>query len=154
MRSGKSSSLGYYTIAVAALFLTGFLLLVIFGAGSFQTVLSAQRQNVKTRSVLSYLATSVKNNDASGSVSVREEETGPVLVIADGASGYAQRIYRIGDDLVEDLAPLSSPLSPDNAEIIGPAGRFEIAFPMPGLLEISTDEGTVLVRIHSEGGVR
>ena len=44
MRHHNRSLLGMYTIGIAALFLVGFLLLVVFGAGSYRGTVDAREQ--------------------------------------------------------------------------------------------------------------
>ena len=72
MRENKTP-LGLYTIGIAALFLAGFLLLVILGARSYRDTVAGQSANMATRSLLSYLATAVKASDTADAVTV---ETG------------------------------------------------------------------------------
>ena len=45
MSREKSSPLGLYTIGIAALFLLGFLLLVVFGAGIYKDAVTGKDQN-------------------------------------------------------------------------------------------------------------
>ena len=53
----KTSPLGYYTIGIAALFLLGFLLLIIFGAQVYRDTAGGQDDNNRTRALRSYLVT-------------------------------------------------------------------------------------------------
>ena len=72
MKREGSSPLGLYTIGIAALFLAGFFLLVVFGAGSYRNTVSAQNDNMASRALLSYLSTTVKGHDSAGAVRVEE----------------------------------------------------------------------------------
>ena len=146
-----ASGTGFAAIGTAALFLAGFLLLVVFGARSFRDAARTQSLNGADRAVLSYLATSVKGNDTAGAVRVLETEEGQVLSLSDGDSGYALRIYRRGNDLVEDFAREGAELDPERAEIIGQTETFEISCG-DGLLEIVTDAGRVLLHVRSGEG--
>ena len=108
MRKERHFSLGFYTIGVAALFLAGFFLLVVFGAQSYRNTVKGQNGNMQSRALLSYLSTTVKAYDAADAVSLTEEpEVGQVLALADGSSGYALRIYRKDGMLLEDYADRS-----------------------------------------------
>lgn len=151
MKTSEKSPLGYYTIGIAALFLAGFLLLVVFGAGSFRDTAAGQNDNMSTRAILSYLPACVHAGDAAGAVSVREGEEGPVLVVADGDSGYALRIYCHQGNLVEDFSRTDAELSPENGQIIGPTDTFSVEERPGGVLSVETDEGRVLIHLRSGG---
>lgn len=152
MKRENGSSLGYFTIGIATLFLAGFLLLVVFGAQSYRSAVAGQNQNMRSRALLSYIVTCVKSNDADNAITVTETENGPVLVITDTDTGYALYIYRHEGDLVEEFNLPGSPLSPENAEVIGQTETFEIAALSDGLMSVATDAGHVLLRVRSEGG--
>ena len=145
-----SSPLGLYTIGIAALFLAGFFLLVVFGAGSYRNTVSGQNDNMDSRALLSYLATTVKGHDSAGAVAVREGAEGSILTLADGDSGYALRIYRCGGVLVEDYAPLDAGLRPEEAQSIGVTALFTVER-QGDLLRLSTDAGQILLRLRSGG---
>lgn len=144
--------MGFYTIAIAALFLAGFLLLVVLGAHSYRNTVALQSGNMQTRALLSYIAACVKSGDTAGAVQVRDTEDGQLLVVADGDSGYALRIYRWEGKLVEDYAALDAPLSPEDAQVIGETEAFEIEERDDGLLRVTTDAGRVLLHMRSGEG--
>ena len=150
MKKGQTPSLGLYTIGIAALFLAGFFLLVIFGAGSYRNTVSGQEANMQSRALLGYLSTTVKAYDAAGGVTVAETEAGQTLILLDGDTGYALRIYRHDGNLVEDYAPAGSALNTDAAEIIGATESFTVETPAPDLLSVRTDAGHVLLHLRSE----
>lgn len=150
MKQTKSSPVGLYTIGIAALFLAGFLLLVVFGAQSYRKTVSGQSENMQNRLLLSYIATSAKYNDTSGSLSVGEGPEGQALIISDGDSGYALRIYRYNGALMEDFASEKSPLSPESATKIGQTEIFRIETVSDGVLSVETDAGRVLISPRSQ----
>ena len=152
MKSTQRSPLGFYTIGIAALFFAGFFLLVLFGAQIYRSTVHSQDANYQTRSLLSYLSTCVKANDTAGSVTVREGEYGQMLVVADGDTGYALRIYPYDGELVEDFAAVDAPLNPAEAQAIGKTRVFEVEVVDDGLLAVTTDAGRVLLGLRSEGG--
>lgn len=152
MKREHGSSLGYYTIGIAALFLAGFLLLVIFGAQSYRSAAAGQNENMRSRALLSYIATCIRSNDAENAVSVVSTEEGQLLSVTDTETGYALYIYLHDGDLVEEFVPAGRAPSPDDAEVIGQTDTFEITELTGGLLSVRTDEGRVLVRLRSEGG--
>ncbi len=150
MREEKRSPLGLYTIGIAALFLAGFLLLVVFGAKSYQRTTDGQNKNMHSRALLSYLSTTIKAYDTSGAVSVQgTEEDGQVLWLRDGSSGYALRIYVRDGMLLEDYAAESAALRPEEAQRIGETEQFEILFLAEDSLQVTTDAGSVLLHLRS-----
>ncbi len=141
------------SVGLAALFLLGFLLLVVFGARSYRDVVDSQYRNMDTRALTAYLAASLRANDSFGAVTVREAEVGTVLVIADPETGYAIRFYRWNGQLVEDFAREDAALMPEEAQIIAPTERFEVAQSPEGLLMVETDAGRTLLDLRTgEGG--
>ena len=152
MKQSDRSPLGFYTIGIAALFLAGFFLLVLFGAQTYRNAARSQDTNYQTRSLLSYLSTCVRANDTSGSEHVQNSAYGQVLVVADGDSGYALRIYRFEGYLVEDFAAIDAALAPENAQVIGETEVFEIMTQAEGLLSVKTDAGRVLLGQRSKEG--
>ena len=151
MKNETRSGLGLYTVGIAALFLAGFFLLVVFGAQSYRNTVSGQNANMHGRALLSYLSTTVKAYDAEGAVEIREDAgRGPVLVLRDFRSGYVLRIYREDGRLLEDFAEEGTDLSPENAQVIGETEQFRAEKDSTGLQRLSTDEGTVLLQLRSE----
>ena len=154
MRQRKQPSQGLFMIGIAVLFLAGFLMLVIFGAQIYRNVVAGENKNMHTRALSAYLSTAVRNNDTAGAVKTQSDpDFGQVLVIADGDTGYALRLYKDNEGrLLEDLAPIGDPLWPESAQAISDTDVFEISELNNGLISVRTDEGSVLLRIRSEGG--
>ena len=144
---------GIYTMAVAGVFLAGFFLTVVFGAQTYREIAEGQSRNNEARALLSYISTCVRMNDTPGAVRVSREEGEPVLVIADGQSGYAIRIYRYGDSLVEDYGEADGALYPDMAQVIGETEELRIEGLENGAYAVVTDAGRVLFGLRSEKGV-
>ena len=151
MKQYKSSPVGLYTIGIAALFLAGFFLLVILGAQSYRNTVSVQSGNMGSRALNSYIATSAKANDTAVGLNISEGPEGQTLVIADGDTGYALRIYKYKGSLVEDFAAIDSPLSPDSAMVIGQTEIFTVEASDNGVYTVMTDAGRVLINPRSEG---
>ena len=102
-RHTHTAGTGLFAIGIAALFLAGFLLLVVFGAKTYRGTVERQRENGQLRAQLSYFSTIVKAGDAAGAVEVQQSAYGPVFVVTDEV-GYALRVYRWEGKLVEDYA--------------------------------------------------
>lgn len=147
MKRRGGSPLGLYTLGIAALFLAGLLLLVVFGAGAYRDAAANQEENNRGRTLLSYIATCVRSGDSAGNVSVRESDMGPVIVVADG-SGYALHIYRHGGYLMEEYSAVDAALDPEASSVIGPTSVFSLEFPEPGTIEVTTDAGKALLHLR------
>jgi len=153
VKLGEKNPIGFYTVGIVGLFLAGFFLLVILGAGSYRGTVTAQSGNMEQRALLAYVATAVKSHDTAGAVRAEDGAYGQTLVIADGDSGYALRIYRYEGQLVEEFAAETAPLSPADAQAIAPTEVFRIEGPTGGRLAVETDAGRVVVQLRSaEGG--
>ena len=150
VRRSSGSFLGLYTIGVAALFLAGFFLLVVFGAQSYRNIVSVQSENNQNRELLGYFATCIGANDVRAGVYISESEYGPVLEIPDGESGYGIRIYCTEGELKETYASLGAILRPEQDASIGKTETFLPEFVEEDLLRVSTDAGSILIHLRSE----
>lgn len=149
MRQENKSPVALITVGIACLFLAGFFLLVIFGAQTYCGIVEGQTQNNHTREMLGYLATCVRTNDSEGGVTILENGGSPVIVIADGSSGYALRIYLHEGVLVEDYGELGSEIDPELAMEIGKTEIFQVEEWAHGIYAVTTDAGMVLLHARS-----
>ena len=152
MKRMEGSATGLYTIGITALFMLGFLLLVIFGAQTYRNTVAGQTDNNERRATLSYLCSVIKTNDAGGAVSIREGDYGRMLVVRDG-SGYALHIFCKEGKLYEEYGPEDRGIHLKDAQLIGETDTFEIREVGQGLLEVATDEGRSILHLTSEGGI-
>lgn len=138
-------------IGIAAIFLAGFFLLVIFGAQSYRNTVAGQEENMNRRALQSALSAAARACDRSGAVTVRREGAyAPVLVIADGESGYATLIYHSDGKLMEDYARLDAEPSPERSQLIGETASFALDN-RDGLIELRTDAGRAIFHPRSGG---
>lgn len=154
MNTSRSSPLGLYVIGIAALFLAGFLMLVIFGAQTYRNTVSVQNGNNETRATLSYISATVRAYDTTGAVEVTGAKLADgtatqVLALADGNTGYAVRIYTAGGNLMEEYARTDAALTPSASNVIGATQTFE-AIREGDILRVRTDEGSVLLHLRAE----
>lgn len=149
MRRDSRSPVTLMTMGIAGFFLAGFFLLVIFGAQVYQEIVGGQSANNHTRELMGYLVTCAKANDSQGAVRILEREDGPMLVIADGDSGYAFRIYKHDGALVEDYGPLESQPNPQAAMVICETEVFSVEEWGEGTFAVTTDAGVVLFHARS-----
>ena len=145
MEQQEKSPLGLYTIGIAALFLGGFMLLVVFGAVTYQKTVAYQEANNRTRALLSYFVTSVQSN---GKVTLEEGTEGQVLVIADGTTGYGMHIYQHDGKLLEEYKEIHAELNVKNASVIGETNIFQIEKIEDDALGIYTDAGNIIIHIE------
>lgn len=144
MGRDNKSPVTFITMGIAGLFLAGFFLLVIFGAQTYRGIVEGQTRNNHTRELLGYLATCARANDSQGAVRILDNGGRPVLVIADGSSGYALRIYQHEGVLLEDYGQLESAIEPEGAMVIGETEVFQVEEWQEGIFAVTTDAGVVL----------
>ena len=149
MKHSGKNPITAFAVGVVALFLFGFLLMVVFGAESYRAVVDSQYDNMDARGLSAYIAASVRANDCDGAVIAEDSSYGPVLVVTDKSSGYALRFYHCEGELLEDFAPAGAPLAPEEAQTIASTESFSIDQPAEGLFEIRTDAGRTLLSIRS-----
>ena len=148
MKKNGKNPIMLLSVGIVALFLTGFLLLVVFGANSYRGVVDSQYRNMDERGLTAYLAASVRANESSSGVHVEESDYGTVLVVNDGNTGYALRYYRCDGQLVEDFARAGAPLMPEEAQRIAPTGVFSVEREGDDLLIVTTDAGRTLLHLR------
>lgn len=149
MKRENRSPIGLTAIGIAALFLAGFFLLVVFGAQSYRDTVRTQNENMQNRALLQSLSTAVHACDALDAVTVMEDTVyGQVLNLKDGDSGYALRFYLSDGALVQEYSQQEAPLTPEAAQPLGETRVFE-ASRDGNLLRLRTDAGTVLLHLRS-----
>lgn len=130
-------------LMIAVLFIV-ILLLVTFSATAYRSATISQSENDHSRSILSYINTTVRNN---GRGEVKKEFFDDVqgIVIANGDTGYEQRIYKYDRKLRQEYCKHDSPLDPEHALVIGDLTRFNIDYLTDTILRIETDEGVTYI---------
>lgn len=151
MKRQKTPSMGMFTIGIAALFLVGFLLLVLFGAVTYQRTVDSQNRNNGERSILSYLSAVTKANDREGAFSVEDSSFGRMIVIRE-KDGFGLRIYHADGKLLEEYSRLSIDPDPSSATVIADTERFELEEVKPGFWRIVTDQGESLLTLRTSDG--
>lgn len=145
----NNASVMFSTLAAEGLFLLGFLLLAMFGAGIYRGTAEVQETNGRNRLLLSYFTTCAKNADTEGAVTLYEDTAGQVLSFADTGSGYAVRVYQQGGKLLEDYALAGSPLSPGSATVIGETDIFRVDRVGKRVFSVTTDAGMVTFTLRA-----
>lgn len=154
MKKSRGSVITFYTMGVAVFFLAGFFLLVVFGAQTYREVAQGQEKNNQTRVLLSYLSTCVRAGDRENAVQVLPgsgDEASPMLVVADGDSGYAIRIYMEDGKLLEEYGSLKAAPNSSAAQEIGRTEVFQVEELKEGTFAITTDDGRTLFSVRSGG---
>ena len=144
----KSKSLGdiFSALTIAVLFVV-ILLLVVFNAVSYQHGATYQSENDSTRVVCAYIASSVKDNNG-GQVTPMDFDGSPCILIEDGDTGFAQKIYAKDGDLLEEYSMTETNINPQTASKIGETSQFEVSYVRDDLLEIKTDKGASYVHVE------
>ena len=152
MKENRKNPILFLSIGLSALFLLGFLLVVVFGARSYRDAVDSQYGNMDERALSAYLAASIKANDSKGAVHIEDSDYGQVLVVTDAESDWALRYYLSDGRLVEDFARDGSPLAPEDAQQIAPTKIFTLEISENGLLTVTTDECRMLLHPRCETG--
>ncbi len=150
MKKENGSPITFYTMGVAILFLAGFFLLVVFGAQTYRKVAEGQEQNNRIRALMSYLSTCVRAGDSADAVRMIEGPNGgsPMLVVADGDSGYAIRIYLEDGRLLEEYGSLEEAPDSSEAQEIGRTESFEVQKLAEGTYAVTTDAGRTIFSVR------
>ena len=151
MSREKSSPLGLYTIGIAALFLLGFLLLVVFGAGIYKDAVTGQDQNDQNRALRSYLVTCTQTA-AADDIEVKDGGEGEVLVIREHGTQYGLQVFLHDGGLMECYSRLDAEPDPQEAQLIAATSTFEVDQIEEDLYAITTDAGRTLLHVGSKGG--
>lgn len=154
MKKTSSTPLGLYVIGIAALFIAGFLMLVIFGAQTYRNTVGSQNDNNRARATLSYISAAVRSSDTAGAVRITEEDSGdgtqaPVLRLADHGTGYEIRIYQYQGKLMEEYVREDAPFDPSAGTEVGETRVFE-AQKDGSILRVETDDGNVFLHLRAE----
>ena len=147
----NSSPLGLYTIGIAALFLLGFLLLIVFGAQVYSDAVSGQDRNHETRALRAYLVTAAQPA-AEEDIGVREDGDLEVLTIREHGTVYGLQIYQEDGMLMEYYGRLDADLPADGAQQIARTKTFEVDQIDEGLFTVTTDAGRTLLHAGRTGG--
>ena len=132
-------------LTIAVLFLV-ILLLVVFTASSYHHGAAYQAANDNQRVVCSYVATSIKDNNG-GEVTPMIFGGYPGVVIEDGDTGFAHKIYMKDGALLEEFAKADAAIDPNTANKIGETSVFNVRYITDTLLEIETDKGASYVQV-------
>lgn len=143
-----------YTIAIFALLLVGFLLVVVYGAKTYGATVESQRANNNQRAVLSYISTNVRNHDHLGGVSVAQGPQGDMLVLKDEISEavYLTKIYVLDGVLMEEYGRDGTETGAGQLQKIGACGALQLERPSDRSIRVRTDAGSMLLHLRSELG--
>ena len=137
-------------MGIVALFMAGFLLIVIFGANIYKDTVESQNDNNNTRAILSSIS-SLSRSQSPGDIEVADDDTyGQILLVDEEGTDYAQKIYIYDGNLVQELARRDAGVNPDDAQVIGETSKFEIDKKGDEMLIVSTDAGEVMIHSGKE----
>ena len=137
-------------MGIVALFMAGFLLIVIFGANIYKDTVESQNDNNNTRAILSSIS-SLSRSQSPGDIEVADDDTyGQILLVDEEGTDYAQKIYVYDGNLVQELSKRDADINPDDAQVIGETSKFEIDKKGDEMLIVSTDAGEVMIHSGKE----
>ena len=137
-------------MGIVALFMAGFLLIVIFGANIYKDTVESQNDNNNTRAILSSIS-SLSRSQSPGDIEVADDDTyGQILLVDEEGTDYAQKIYVYDGNLVQELSKRDADINPDAAQVIGETSKFEIDKKGDEMLIVSTDAGEVMIHSGKE----
>lgn len=153
-RENRNFSSIFFTMGIVTLFFGGFLLLVVFGATSYRSVIATQQDNNHTRVLLSYLSNTMQAHKLSVITTYEDANAeSTVLNIEDVDPLYAFRIYNYKGHLVEDYGENGGELFPEDANVLGENLTLEFESVNDRLIKITTSQGSTYVKVyHFEGG--
>lgn len=152
MKWNEKKKFAWNAVLVTVFFLGCFLVLILFATGVYRAIADGHESNNRKRALLSYLLTVSRVNESD--ITEREGKYGEMLVISDGDTGYAVRIYMYEGHLVEDYEKPAGPLYPDAADPIAETDVFEITAVSDDLFAVKTSAGTVFLHTDAKGGAQ
>ena len=100
----KRKKSGLSSTALTIFFVTGFLLLVVFGTRTYLSITVSRDKLSRERLISSYLHSISKINETA--IYYRNIDNKDVLIIEDGDSSYGNRIYVHEGNLLEDYGQI------------------------------------------------
>jgi|GEM_PF-2494100 hypothetical protein len=145
----KRKKSGLSSTALTIFFVTGFLLLVVFGTRTYLSITVSRDKLSRERLISSYLHSISKINETA--IYYRNIDNKDVLIIEDGDSSYGNRIYVHEGNLLEDYGQIDSALKPQRASIIAKADEMKIKQVNDELLELEVDGRQIYIHTLKEG---
>ena len=145
----KTSPLGFYTIGIAALFMVGFLLLIIFSAHVYRDTVTAQQDNNQTRALRSYLVTCT-GGASPDEIFVLDGEEGDRLMIRDAGTKYGLQIFLHDGTLMESYGRMDADADPAEAQPIAGTDVFEVEELSADVYAVTTDAGRILLHLQQK----
>lgn len=123
MRREKADSVtSFLALTVLGIFALCLLLVLLYGAGSYRSMVLRDRQDHLRRTAAQYLTMRVQQGDAEGCLWVEDFSGCPALTVAEqiGGQTYLTRVYCYDGWLRELLCPEGSGLAPADGEKLLP----------------------------------
>ena len=121
--------------------------------GSYRSLHQTQVDSQQGMLALGPVVSTVRANDAAGSIARGRGPEGESLVIIEKLESgtYETRIYLYQGNVVEEYAIAGTPYTPQKATVLGASSAFSFSY-KDGLLSITTDSGTANVALRSVQG--
>lgn len=141
----KTAPAGYYTIGIAALFLLGIMLVVVFGGQAYRDTVTQQEENDQTRALRSYLAICTQSV-SDDQIQLKEEGGGQVLVIREADTDYGLQIFHRDGSLMETYSRLDAQPDPAAAQRVAETKVFQVEKIRDQVYAVTTDAGRILLK--------
>jgi hypothetical protein len=142
-----------FSLLLFTVFVVVDLLALVAGASSFGSLTAMQNTNDARIMTLGPITSSVRANDASGSVSTGEGPEGRALVLtqSDSEGSYETRIYLHEGKIVQEYTLAEEPYAPEKATPLADSSTFEFSYGN-GLLTVRTDAGEAIIALRNQQG--
>ena len=142
-----------FSLLLFTVFVVVDLLALVAGASSFGSLTAMQNANDQRIMTLGPIISSVRANDASGSVSAGKGPEGRALVLtqSDAEGSYETRIYLHEGKIVQEYALADAPYAPEKATALADSSSFEFGYGN-GLLTVRTDAGEAIIALRNQQG--
>lgn len=144
-----------FSILLFSVFVVVDLLALVAGASSYGSITTMQNANDKRIMTLGPITSSVRANDASGSVATGKGPEGKALVLVENnvSGSYETRIYLYQGKIVQEYALAGASYTPEKATALAESNSFDFSYDN-GLLTVFTDVGSTKVALRNlQGGV-
>lgn len=140
------------SLVLFALFLIALLITLVAGVRAYSTIVDEGNGANEHRFANGLIANSVRAMDSYGSIREGEGPQGPSIVLMENTeSGFFEtRIYQWQGEVILESSPSSEPYHPSKGTTLLESQTFEFTLD-PGLLVVTTDEGTTDIAIRSAG---
>lgn len=140
----------HFTVVLFAMVCLSLLLIMAMGSNGFKSLVLGKEANTQTRLLSTAIATDIRLEDETGSISRADGPEGDALIMTEhtDTGTYEQRYYVANGWLVKEYVVAGSSFSPSTAAKVTKTNTFSFSV-KNNLLTFETDEGTNYVFLRS-----